>query len=124
MCGQKPTTTSIVSRAVVLFAVGMLFHDAAAGKTPEDKPCQKSKDGFGAMLMLTEKAEELFAAWEKPSPGVGIHEVDTARAGLPISGVIFFAGCAADKSGKCDAVVDFTVYSPDGSVYGEQKGSE
>ena len=94
------------------------------GKVVPDKPWAKSAGGFGAQLVLTDKPEELFAAWEKPGPAVLYSETATARRGAPIVAVIFFAGCAADNKGMCQASVRFTAFTPDGKPYGNPQDGE
>ena len=75
------------------------------------------------MLHLTDKPDELFASWEKPSPGVPVSITDIAKRGEPIVGVVFFSGCEATPTGVCDLVGAFQVFKPEGSPYGaEEKG--
>jgi hypothetical protein len=76
-------------------------------------------------LVFTDKPDELFAAWEKPGKAaVVISETPTAVRGVPIVGVVFFAGCGTNAKGKCDATVRFTAETPEGKPWGEPLESE
>jgi hypothetical protein len=109
---------------IVAVMMLMLASSAAAqskedGKALRNKPWAKSDGDFGAMLFLTDKPDELFAAWEKPGAGVPFSSTAKAERGVPIVAVIFFTGCAADDKGPCQASVRFTAYQPDGKLYDE-----
>jgi len=62
------------------------------GKPAPDTAWAKSDGDFGAQLVFTDEPDELFAAWEKPGPGVYYSQTPTATRGVPIVGVIFFTG--------------------------------
>lgn len=94
------------------------------GKPVPDTSWAKSDGDFGAELVFTDKPDELFAAWEKPGPAVQISETPVAVRGIPIVGVIFFAGCAADARGLCNATVRFTAKTPDGKPWGDPIDAE
>ncbi|MEO7420376.1 MAG: hypothetical protein ABI163_25185 [Thermoanaerobaculia bacterium] len=89
-----------------------------------DTPWQKSDGDFGAMLVLTDRPEEFFAAWETKGPGVSMSETVNAKRGLPIVGVVLFTGCAPTREGLCNSTVTYTVFKPDGTVYGQQQEGE
>lgn len=89
------------------------------GKVVPNKPWSKSENGFGATLVFTDKPNELFAAWEKPAPGVHLSETSTAVRGLPIVGIIYFTGCAANAEGNCELVARFTTQTPEGKPWGD-----
>ena len=115
-----------MTRAVVGMALGVLLATNASGaswkvdgKPVPDTSWAKSDGDFGAELVFTDKPDELFAAWEKPGPAVYFSETPTAVRGIPIVGVIFFAGCAADARGLCNATVRFTAKTPEGKPWGD-----
>jgi hypothetical protein len=89
-----------------------------------DTSWRKSDGDFGVMLVLTDKPEEFFAAWETKSPGVSMSETAVAKRGSPIVGVILFTGCAPTGEGLCNSTVTYTVFKPDGTVYGQQQEGE
>src|SRR5262245_15239145 len=94
------------------------------GKVVPDSPWAKSDGDFGAMFTFTDKPDELYAAWEKPTPGVQWSETDTAVRGIPIVGVVFFTGCAANAAGKCELVGRFITTAPSGKPYGDPIDAE
>lgn len=114
------------SVGLVLF--GMVGSVAAQwlenGHVAPDTAWRKSWGANGAMLDLTDKPDELFAAWERPGAGVPVSTTEVAKRGEPIVGVVFFTGCTPDKSGLCDAEAYFQVFKPDGSAYSVEEHGE
>ena len=94
------------------------------GKPVADTEWRKAWGEHGVMLQLTDKPDELFAAWEKPGAGVPIRQAEIAKRGEPIVGVVFFSGCTPDSAGLCDSDAYFQVFKPDGSPYGAEEKSE
>src|SRR5262245_48070017 len=94
------------------------------GKVVPDSPWAKSDGDFGAMFAFTDKPDELYAAWEKSSPGVNWSQTSTAVRGVPIVGVIFFTGCAANADGNCEVVARFTTFTPSGKQWGKPVDAE
>jgi hypothetical protein len=90
-----------------------------SGKVVPDTPSSKSDGEFGAMLDFTDKPEELYAAWEKDSPGVAWSQTSTAVRGKPIVAIVFFSGCAANPAGKCELLGRFTTTTPSGKLWGD-----
>lgn len=80
--------------------------------------------GFGSLVVLICDLEKFKKEWDRPS-------VDTPRVttctqlkrGERIVAYALFSGCMANPQGNCESLVDFIVYKPDGSVYGERKGA-
>jgi hypothetical protein len=85
---------------------------------------RKSEGDFGAMLVLTDKPDEFFRAWETETPGASIAATEVARRGSPVVGVVVFTGCAPNENGLCDATVVYTVIKPDGTVYDKPQEGE
>lgn len=94
------------------------------GKSVPDTPAAKSDGTFGADLRLTDKPDELFAAWNKEAKAVPISETDTAKRGVPIVAVVIFTGCAPDERGFCNATVRFSATAPDGKPWGQPLDGE
>lgn len=78
---------------------------------------QSSRGALRALLILTNEPTQFLAEWNTP-PSVAprIASVTTVPRGREITAFVFFTGCAA-RANACDAVADFTVFRPDGSVY-------
>jgi hypothetical protein len=93
------------------------------GENAGDNPAQKSVKGFGAQLLIVEKPQEFIQEWSKPETP-HINPVSVAKRGEPLGVLVLFAGCKPDSKGVCNAEVDYTIYKPDGSIYGEQKAQE
>ncbi|HEX4823809.1 MAG TPA: hypothetical protein VFV19_05825 [Candidatus Polarisedimenticolaceae bacterium] len=113
--------------SLVLIAIGATspsgYQWYEDGKPVADTTWRKGWGQYGAMLHITDKPDELFAAWEKPGAGVPVSITDVAERGKPVVGVVFFTGCSVNDSGNCDAQAVFQVFKPDGSPYGkEEKG--
>jgi hypothetical protein len=94
------------------------------GKPATEKPWLKIWGKYGAQFELTDKPNELFSAWQKPAAGIPVSTTEIAKRGEPVVGVVFFAGCATDDNGFCNATVTFQVFKPDGSPYNEEQVSE
>ena len=94
------------------------------GKTVADTEWRKAWGAYGAMLQLTDKPDELFAAWEKPGAGIPVSTVEIAKRGESIVGVVFFSGCTPNSAGLCDSTAYFQVFKPDGSPYGVEEEGE
>lgn len=104
---------------MLLCAPGIRAQWKTDGKAVPDTPSAKSDGDFGAQFEFTDKPEELYAAWEKPTPGVQWSRTSTAIRGVPIVGVVFFTGCAANASGNCELVGRFTLKTPSGKPWGD-----
>ena len=89
------------------------------GKVVPDTPWAKSDGDFGAMFAFTDKPDELYKAWEKPAPGVEWSRTSTAVRGVPIVGVVFFTGCAANAAGNCELFARFILTTPSGKPWGD-----
>jgi len=95
------------------------------GDLVEDSSWQKNVGDFGTMLMVTNDAEGLFAAWNKPAPldyDPMIFSVSAVRRGDVVMAFVVFSGCAEDQDGYCDSNVEYTAYFPDGTIYGRHTG--
>jgi hypothetical protein len=93
-------------------------------KPAPDTPWAKSDGDFGAMFAFTDKPDELYAAWEKEGPGVRWSQTSTAARNIPIAGVIFFTGCAANADGNCDLIARFTTFTPSEKQWGDPVDAE
>ena len=118
-----------LARAIIVagFSLGALQVSAQwreNGKPVEEAPFRKSWGSHGAMLLLTDRPEELFAAWERSATAVPLIATETAQRGVPIVGVVIFSGCAPDPMNLCNADVEFQVFKPDGSPYGSEENAE
>ena len=82
----------------------------------------KADQGFGAMLVFSNKPQQFLDDWNKPTATVEIRISDSATRGNPCVAFIVFTGCGADKQGLADVVADISMFTPDGRVLGEKKG--
>ena len=118
---KSPLIAIALVVASIAWSLGQWKED---GKVVPDRPWVKSAGEFGAKLVLTDKPEEFFAAWEKPGAVVSTSEANSTKRGQPIVAVVVFTGCAADKRGFCDATVRYTAFKPDGTAYGKPQDGE
>ena len=89
------------------------------GKVVPDTPSAKSDGDFGAMFEFTDKPDELYDAWEKPTAGVQWSRTSKAVRGVPIVGVVFFTGRAPNAAGNCELVAQFVLTTPSGKPWGD-----
>lgn len=97
------------------------------GQEAPDQSWRRSAQGFQAMLIVTNKPDSFFEAWNKyPSPDYKPEILTTTEVhrGETVVAVIIFTKCLVDKNGNCNSEVDFKLLRPDGSVYADYKGQE
>ena len=88
------------------------------GRPVEGDRSEATRDGFGAMMMITPDVEQFWAAWAGPSPPQLV-TTDRAVRNRPVHAMLIFTGCRAGADGNCDVDAAFTILAPDGSRYGE-----
>ena len=79
------------------------------------------------MLAVTNDPDGFFEQWDTPpSPDYkpAITTTEEAHRGDAVVAVIIFMGCKAGDDRACDAEVDFSLFYPDGRLYGEHNGAE
>src|SRR5688572_24674316 len=93
------------------------------GRPVPDTPSRKSKDGFGAALVLTDDPHTFVDEWQSTPPEhkPEIPMVDRAPRNRQVVAFVLFSGCRP-RNGACDCSVDFTVLRPDQSTYAELHG--
>lgn len=112
----------------VLLLAGSLAAAKSVGRETKfdwDKPSlinpgpewSKSKDGFAAMVLMSDNPDEVLESWASPTASIPVRTADRVTRGVPIVAFVFFSGCLPDKHGMCNASVDFTILEPDGQVY-------
>ena len=109
----------------VLYCASLQGDDSTAwrkdGKPASDTPNRKSKNGFGAQLILTEDAQ-FFADWNNPeTPNLTMLKKNKAHRNVPLFSAILFVDPGVDSTGSMDVTYDIVIRKPDGSIYGEQK---
>jgi hypothetical protein len=111
--------------AIILFSCCLLPNVTMAGwqnmkgeQIPETAS-RKSLDDFGAMLMLTDKQDDLFAKWLKPGKVVEMDVTNKVERNELISVLIFFSGCKADTKGYCNVIANYKMWNPQGQLFRE-----
>ncbi len=95
------------------------------GKPVKDCSYAKTKGGFGAIIILTDKPDELFEAWNKNKEDVSVDMgVEKIQQGESITACIIFSNCASDKKGMANVSVKFTLLGPNGNVVEESGNVE
>ena len=94
------------------------------GEPLPDQSWRKIRNGFGAMLVLSNRPEEFLEAWVQRTPGVSISTTRIGRRGQPLAPFIFFIGCAENRLGVCDAAFDLEVIQPNGTALFRTPGLE
>lgn len=88
------------------------------GRTATPDPSRSSRDGFAAMMLVTDDSEAFWRAWDGPTPPQ-LPTTSRAVRNQPVNGMVIFSGCAAGPDGNCDVTAEFVFLRPDGSRYGE-----
>ena len=81
-------------------------------------PSRASKDGFGAMIVITDDADAFYKAWANPSPPT-ISTTDRVVRGKKIEGIILFSNCKPLPNGNCRVEFSLDMEGPGGAAYGE-----
>jgi hypothetical protein len=83
---------------------------------------RKAVGGFEAALVVTDAVDEFVGAWKQPAPErPALRPITSIHRGGNVASIIMFQGCRAGEAGRCDADVDFRLFRPDGSLYGEER---
>ena len=104
-------------------ALGFVLAAPAAGQWHSngeplpDASWRKLQNGFGAMLVLSNRPDEFLEAWVQRTPGVSISTTRIGRRGQSLAPFIFFIGCAENRLGVCDTAFDLEVIRPDGTAF-------
>jgi hypothetical protein len=90
------------------------------GKPLPDTNWRKSSDGLNAALVLTTEIDAFLEEWSTTpeSHAPVLKPTSRAKRGDIVAALVVFSGCGTSKT-SCNAVVDFKVLNPDGSVYGD-----
>jgi len=89
------------------------------GKAAADTASMKSKNGFGAQLLLTDN-EQFFEDWNKEGTPT-LKELKKAVRDVPILPVVLIVDPGKDDNGEAKVIYDIIVRKPDGTVYAEAK---
>jgi hypothetical protein len=112
-------------RKLAWCVTGLLCSGLVLGHSPNHVPIvpdsewskPKPENRFTAVLMLSDRPDDVLRGWATQADSISVREVDTITRGVPIVAFVFFTGCRPDGDGLCDASADFTILRPDGSVY-------
>jgi hypothetical protein len=84
------------------------------GKPVPDSDHQKSVQGFGGLLLLTQDADWK-EKWARPEPP-RFTGSDTVKLGEKITALVFFVNALKDAGGNVHLQCDFLITRPDGSI--------
>jgi hypothetical protein len=130
MPGFERTKETNMRQILVIAALALIWPSMLLAqwrendKSVPDTSWRKSEGDFGVMLIFTDKPDEFFSVWETRTPGVSVSSAELVKRGSPILGVVVFTGCSPTPQGLCDATVTYTVFKPDGTVYGGPQEGE
>lgn len=115
----------ILSFGFFLFFTSFAYSQwTSNGKIVPDTEYRKAVSGFGAYLLITDKADELFSKWNEPRDPVPVRTTATVKRNETITVVLVFRGCKADSKGMCNATFDCSVLRPDKNIYADLKDVE
>ena len=123
---QAPPLATLILTAVlgVVLAAPAAGQWYSGGKPLPDESWRKLQNGFGAMLVLSNRPDEFLEAWIQRTPGVSISTTRIGRRGQSLAPFIFFIGCAENRLGVCDTSFDLEVLRPDGTALFRSPGLE
>lgn len=99
------------------------WYEPDSGRPAPGSSARKHSGQTGAMLVLTSDPQVFLEEWHGTPHGhvPRLTSLASINRNGSIYALVFFAGCA--PGGRvCDAVIDFTVLKPDGSVYARHGG--
>lgn len=82
---------------------------------------QNQEGRFKTSMLITPDHDKLVEQWANATNEIDLSALpttDQARKGQKIYAVIFFANCLDPTPNICDQRVDFSIFGPDGSIYG------
>jgi len=89
------------------------------GKPVPDTAWAKSDKDFSAQLVFSDTPNDTFKKGGKPEPAALLSGTTKAMRGTPIVAVVYFAGCAPNAKGNCEATVRYTAQGPDGKPWSD-----
>jgi hypothetical protein len=84
------------------------------GKPVPDSHSQKSTQGFGGLILLTQDADWQ-QKWTRPEPP-SFTGSDVVKLGEKITALVFFVNARKDAGGNVHLRCDFLITRPDGSI--------
>lgn len=87
-----------------------------SGEKLADTEDMRSAGNFGAQLVLTTKEKDLRYNWIVSTKVPILPSTSQVPAGKPVSALILFHGCKANKFGYCNVLVDYSLEYPDGTI--------
>ncbi|MFT5534056.1 MAG: hypothetical protein ACI802_002299 [Candidatus Paceibacteria bacterium] len=104
--------------AAVLMGTGPVFAQwiDREGRRLPDTDRMKTNGDLGIQIVLTSSASKFRDTWNKSATPPRLESSDSVRRGGEISAMIVFHGCSAGTSGTCNALVRFSLVSPDGTI--------
>ena len=82
-------------------------------------PAQATKNGFGALMLVTSDYEGFWKAWEGSSPPQ-VSTTEQVTRQQPVHAMLIFSGCRPGPDGNCNVTVELSITGPNGSPYGEK----
>lgn len=92
--------------------------DAARGA--ESMPVWKETGrGLRAAIVVTDKPDEFFQAFQKSGTKIPVGSCVAARKGLPVVTAVMISHCSVDHAGHCNLEADFSLKNSGGENYAE-----
>jgi hypothetical protein len=120
MATKKIVTTRTL---YLFFSLIILAASAWAQSQPDNTKVPDTSDrkfvkGLGAHLLAVKDPQAFVREWLKPQTPM-IESAKKIKAGEALGIIVLFGGCQ-ERSGSCNAEVDYTIYKPDGSILAER----
>lgn len=115
---------AILDQSILLSAQSSdQYWQNSKGEKVENETSIKSKNNFGAQLLLTDD-KDYMKKWQRPTDGFYIQSVRSAIRKQPIFILIIFANPGVDAKGLCNVSADIAITDPNGKLYGEIKDGD
>jgi hypothetical protein len=116
---------ALVALALAAMPVSTAFAQwSESGKPAPNVEWRQSTDGFGVLLGITDNPAQFEENWSKPGRVVPVSMASEIERDKPALLFVIFTGCPENAEGNCDVMADLQLLKPDGSIYGELKGTD
>ena len=111
---------NLVSTTLALILIATSPPSSLLGQEPKttiDEPNYKRVNSFSGYLVVDDYPYDHVREWLKPIEIATVSEMPTMKRGKTMGAFVELMGCKPNAKGVCNALVDYTLYKPDGSTF-------